>query len=313
MTRLTRREATLGLLALAAGAQVAAEEPAIRLAHLGGGVGLHYVDAGRGDPLVFVHGSLCDLTYWSGQTGPFSERFRTIAYSRRYNRPNTNVAIRGYSAVTDAHDLAGLIQALDLGPCHIVGHSYGALTALFLGVIRPGLVRTLTLAEPPAVSLLQHLPPAEAQAGKAAFTDIKEHMVAPMKSAFTAGQLVQGVRVFIDYVMQKPGAWDAMAPGAQTETLHNADEWEVMLPDGVLFPEIQPDEVRRIARPTLILSGARSYPFLGLIDQALLAYLPDRRRIVFPDANHQMWLQEPAACREAVFALCQQAPPVHSR
>jgi pimeloyl-ACP methyl ester carboxylesterase len=307
MTLLTRRAAALSLLSLAAARAAHAdnEERPVRLARLKGGVGLHYVEAGSGQPLVLVHGSLGDLTYWSGQVGPFSERFRTIAVSRRYNRPNTNAAIRGYSAVIDAQDLAQLIQTLELGPCHIVGHSYGALSALFLGATRPDLVRTLTLAEPPAVSLLQHLPDPYAQAGRSAYADIQVHMVAPMKAAFTAGRMVEGVRIFIDYVLGKPGSWDAMSPATQRETLYNADEWEVLLPDGELFPQIGPEEVRRIACPALILSGARSYSFLGLIDQALLAFLPRQRRIVFPDAGHQMWLQEPVACREAVFELCQ--------
>jgi pimeloyl-ACP methyl ester carboxylesterase len=312
MPLVSRRDATLALVALAgtAGARAADEERPLKLARLGNGVGLHYIEAGQGEPLVLVHGSLSDLTYWSGQVGPFSARFRTIAYSRRYNRPNTNAAIKGYSALTDAHDLARLIQGLELGPCHIVGHSYGALTALFLGAARPDLVRTLTLAEPPAVSLLAYLPGPAAQAGKDAFADIHTRMVEPMKAAFTAGRLVDGVRTFIDYVFGKAGAWDAMPAAAQMQTLYNADEWEVMLPEGELFPQIRPQEVRRIARPTLILSGARSYPFLGLIDQALVAYLPRQHRVVFPEAGHQMWLQEPVACREAVFELCRQAPPV---
>lgn len=305
MSRYNRREALLGLTALALSPHVHADPDAVRLARIGGNVGLHYIEAGQGDPLVFVHGSLSDLTYWQGQIGPFSERFHTLAYSRRYNRPNTNAAIRGYSAVTDAQDLAALITTLKLGPCHIVGHSYGALTALFLAVTHPGLIRTLTLTEPPAISLLQHLPAPYTQAGNTAYTDIQEHMVAPMKVAFSSGHLAAGVRIFFDYVMQKPGAWDSLPAAAQTQTLQNVDEWEVMLPDGVLFPPVPPDELRRFTLPTLILSGERSYPFLGLIDQALLAYLPQRHRITFPNAGHQVWLQEPAACRQAVFELCQ--------
>jgi pimeloyl-ACP methyl ester carboxylesterase len=138
-------------------------------------------------------------------------------------------------------------------------------------------------------------------------------MVTPMKAAFTVGRFAEGVRIFIDYVLGKPGSWDAMSPADQMQTLYNADEWEVILPDGELFPELRPEEVRRIARPALILSGARSYPFLGLIDQALLTLLPQQRRIVFPEAGHQMWMQEPVACREAVFELCRQAPPVRGR
>ncbi len=56
----------------------------------------------------------------------------------------------------------------------MIGHSYGALTALFLAVKHPELVRALVLAEPPAVSLLSHLPGEKAQTGKAMFEDIQQ-------------------------------------------------------------------------------------------------------------------------------------------
>ncbi|ELS50300.1 putative Type II thioesterase [Streptomyces viridochromogenes Tue57] len=43
-------------------------------------------------------------------------------------------------------DTAGLIQALDLAPCHVVGVSLGALIAQELAVYQPQLVRSAVLA-----------------------------------------------------------------------------------------------------------------------------------------------------------------------
>ena len=54
-----------------------------------------------------------------------------IAYSRRYNYPNNNAEIPDHSAIVEARDLAALLDALKLERVHIVGYSYGALTALF--------------------------------------------------------------------------------------------------------------------------------------------------------------------------------------
>ncbi|HEV2362804.1 MAG TPA: alpha/beta hydrolase [Caulobacteraceae bacterium] len=299
-----RRNWVAGLVAAALPlpASAASAEPAVKVVDIGGGVGLHYLEAGRGPALVFIHGSLGNLFYWSDQIGPFSERFRTIAYSRRYNYPNTNAAVSGYSAIVDAEDLAGLILKLGLAPCHVVGHSYGAFTALVLATRRPDLVRAVTLAEAPAMSLLQHVPPPDTDAGRAMFADVNARMVAPMVAAFSEGRREDGVRVFIDYVLG-PRAWEAMSPLDKAETLREAEEWDVMLPHGELFPEVAPAAVSAVRLPTLLLSGARSYPFLRLIDEALLALLPQRRHIVFPKAGHQMWLQEPDACRRAVFDL----------
>src|SRR5215831_12658775 len=115
------------------------------------GVELHYVERGKGVPVLFIHGTLGDYSVWDGQLGPFAERYRVVAYSRRYNYPNTNKLRPQHSAVVEAEDLAAFIKKLDLGKVHVVGHSYGGYAALFLAARHPELVRTLTLAEPPVV------------------------------------------------------------------------------------------------------------------------------------------------------------------
>src|SRR5262245_25518102 len=123
----------------------------LRKVTVGDGVELHYVEAGKGVAVLFVHGTLGDYAIWDGQLGSFAETYRAVAYSRRYNYPNTNKLRPRHSAVVEAEDLAAFIKKLDLGKVHVVGHSYGAYTALFLAVSHPDLVRTLTLAEPPLV------------------------------------------------------------------------------------------------------------------------------------------------------------------
>ena len=108
--------------------QRAASVPALKEATLPSGVTLHYVEQGSGAPVIFVHGSLSDYSYWQGEVGPFAEKYHAIAYSRRYDYPNNNPTVSKYSAVTDADDLADLIKTLQLGKANIIGHSYGALT-----------------------------------------------------------------------------------------------------------------------------------------------------------------------------------------
>src|SRR2546430_1114455 len=59
----------------------------------------------------------------------------------------------------DIQDLASLIDKLDLGPVHLVGHSWGAFVCLWLSIRRPELVRSLVLAEPPFLPLFVSSPP----------------------------------------------------------------------------------------------------------------------------------------------------------
>src|SRR5690242_19161175 len=94
------------------------------------GVDLASVERGRGDPVLFVHGSLGDYRLWGGQLAPFGEQYRAVAYSRRYHWPNAQPAEGAtYPVAQHVADLGALIEALDLAPAHIVGSSYGALTA----------------------------------------------------------------------------------------------------------------------------------------------------------------------------------------
>lgn len=278
----------------------AVDRPEFKTADIGHGITLQYVEEGTGTPLIFVHGSLTDYGYWKKQVETFSQHYRAIAYSRRYNFPNVNPARSGYSAIVDANDLVAFIKKLGLGKVDIIGHSYGALTALFLAQKHPELVRKLVLADPPAVSLLTHLPAGQAKLGDATFADIQRRMVAPMKVAFRHGDRDAGVAIFIDYVFDDAHAWQRMPESDRQDTLRNAREWDIMMTTGQLFPAIEPDAIRKIKVPVLIMSGAKTYPFLTLIDRELARLLPNNQYLVIPGAGHQMWYQRPNICSHAV-------------
>ena len=82
------------------------------------GARLEYTDAGRGEPLVFVHGSLEDLRIWRRQVELFSAHYRVIAYSRRYHHPNAAPGDGDpvYTASLHAADLADLIENAEPRP-----------------------------------------------------------------------------------------------------------------------------------------------------------------------------------------------------
>ena len=272
---------------------------------IGGGITLHYVEQGNGSPLILIHGSLSDMTYWQGQMEPLAKRYRVIAYSRRYNWPNQNPARSGYSAETDAEDLAKFIAALHLGKVYVIGHSYGALATLFLLTRHPELVKAAVLAEPPLVPLLRDLPPPETSNGRALYDDIQAHMVSPMKFEFGQGRTEAGTSAFIDYVFHDPQGWQKLNAASRADTLKDAHEWDVMMANGNLFPEIPRSKLKAIHVPLLIMSGGQSPQFLNLIGKELAHILPDSESVVFQDSGHQMWMQHPNEARadaEAFFA-----------
>jgi hypothetical protein len=57
---------------------------ALRKLPIGDGVALHYVELGKGDPIIFVHGTTGDYSVWMEQLEAFAEKgYRAITYSRR--------------------------------------------------------------------------------------------------------------------------------------------------------------------------------------------------------------------------------------
>ena len=254
-------------------------------------VELHYVERGKGIPVVFVHGSLGDYSTWDAQIGPFAESYRAIAYSRRYNYPNTNQPRPNHSALVEAEDLTGFFKALDLQKVHIVGHSYGAYAALFLAVKHPELVRTLTLAEPPVVFAGQRV------------DEAKERLVTRARAAFAKGEPEEGVRTIVN--SSRDGTYDKIPEPFRKRLLRNSKELEALVTSENMYPPVDPAAVRKLTVPTLLLSGAKSQPSQKAIDDELERLLPEkgRQRVVIPDADHSMWFQQPEACRKAVLAF----------
>ena len=119
------------------------------------GAELHYVIQGEGELVVLVHGSLGDYRAWANQVPVLAERYRVVAYSRRFHFPARGEGAVGvYTVAQHAADLAALIERLDLGPVHLVAESYGASVALLCAHHRPHLVRSLVIGEPPLVHWL---------------------------------------------------------------------------------------------------------------------------------------------------------------
>jgi non-heme chloroperoxidase len=262
------------------------------------GVRLEYVEQGQGDPLVLVHGSLCDFRYWHFQMEPFSQKYRTIAYSRRYHYPNVWVGDgRDYSAKLHAEDLAAILRGLGLGPVHLVAASYGAYTALFLSIKYPTLVQKLVLAEPPILQWLQNIPGAPPLAAK-----FIKNAWEPARQAFGSGDLEKGVRLFVSGVVGQ-GAFDTLPPPVQHMMLDNAEEMkaETLAPD--YLPSLTREEVGQIQAPTLLLTGEHSPKMFLLIMDELERFLPNNERRTIPDASHALAAGNPKAYNQTVLAF----------
>lgn len=276
--------------------QATAQPPAcvsnIKTADINGTI-LHYIECGEGEPLVLVHGSLGDYRTWISQIGAFSKEYRVISYSRRYHYPNPwPQNATDFTANIHAKDLVAFIQALHLDKVHLVGHSYGGLTTLLVAQDKPELIRSLTLGEAAAQSLT-----VTSSEGKSVFQNFMQHSVRPSHKAFEQGNIEEGVRLFINGVLGE-GPYENMPPIAHIFMLENAREMKGQIKglndEGIdFFPALTCNDAKQIPVPTLLLDGEVSPRFLGMINDALQRCLPNNKRVLIPEASHDLRIQEP--------------------
>lgn len=275
----------------------AGEVPTARLT-LPAGVVLAYVQAGEGEPLVFVHGGGKDLRYWRQQVAPFARHFRVVAYSRRHSAPHLNAPPGdAHTPRTDADDLRALMDALDLAPAHVVAASIGGVAALTLALQCPEAFRSLVLAEPPV------LPLADATAeGAALYREFLRDVFAPAAAAFRGDESTAAMRGIVDGFLGA-GTFDALPDRARARVLQNARDWEAHVRSPEPFPALPRAALAALRVPTLMLTGTRTTRLHALVDDQLAALLPDVRRVHVPDATHDLWADAPAFCRDAALAF----------
>lgn len=261
------------------------------------GVELHYLERGKGIQVIFVHGGLDDYRYWKSQMEPFSQRYRVIAYSRRYNFPNNNPMTRlDHSATVEAEDLAALIKSLKLGRVHIVGASYGAYTALFLALRYPETVRTLILAEAPVLRLAENKPQ-----GMALYEEFMANLWRPAGEAFRGGDKEQALKLTVEYFVGK-GAFDQVPEALRQGWRDNLLEWQALTTSRDALPVLRLRDFKRIKAPTLMLSGERTLNIHKFVDGELRPLLR-AERVIIPNASHDMWSEYPEVCRQAALAF----------
>jgi 3-oxoadipate enol-lactonase len=108
------------------------------------GIDLYYEVQGSGDPLLLIAGFACDHTIWSLVLPTLAARYRVIVFDNRgIGRSSGAETVTSIRQMAD--DAAGLLDALEVRPVHIAGHSMGGLIAQELALAHPELVQSLLL------------------------------------------------------------------------------------------------------------------------------------------------------------------------
>jgi pimeloyl-ACP methyl ester carboxylesterase len=101
------------------------------------GISLHYQRIGEGPDLVLIHGLSGNLAVWHLKMVPIlRDHYRVLTYDLR-GHGYSDYPPTGYSVEDMANDLTDLLDELGIDRAPLIGHSYGADTALYQALKRP--------------------------------------------------------------------------------------------------------------------------------------------------------------------------------
>ena len=276
-----------------------------RIAEVGHGIKLTYLDVGTGPPVVLVHGSCTNYESWESTVGPFSERgFRAVSYSRRCSTPNNNPGdIRQDTIPNNAEDLAGLIEVLGIKPAHVVGLSRGGEIAIYFAHKHQDMLRTLTLIEAPVAAAIG-LDDATSRSKVLLFflSHPRTSMMLrgflgtlkPAMKALNRGDSTGAARAMWDSVLG-PGAFDKFPESRKKRIVDNISELHQFdYPEiGMTSYRLTSDEIRKITVPTLIMGGENTHPVYKRMNDSLLKTIPKSEEAIIPGKGHGSPIENP--------------------
>jgi len=219
------------------------------------GATVSYETCGRGPALVLVHGAFSDhRTNWEFVRPLLEKRFTLYAVARR-GRGETD-ATEGHSLDDESKDVAAVVRAVGQ-PVFLLGHSYGAQTALAATSQLADRVRKLVLYEPPR-------PPV---AAKTTLARLEELATGGDWEGFS-------VTFFRDLLL---------IPSDELDALRATELWPPILNDAkaslgdiraLIRYDFDPERFRELRVPVMLQIGTESPRQLYVTD-ALAAVIPD--------------------------------------
>jgi pimeloyl-ACP methyl ester carboxylesterase len=147
--RICRAAASVALIAMCATlvdpGRALAQAPQDKFAEVNG-VKLHYLIAGKGDPVVLLHGFAESSHMWLPLISKLADRHTVIAPDLRGFGQSSTPA-DGYTKAAMARDIHALLQSLKYDRIRLVGHDIGLMVAYAYAAQYPAEVDRIVLME----------------------------------------------------------------------------------------------------------------------------------------------------------------------
>jgi pimeloyl-ACP methyl ester carboxylesterase len=245
---------------------------------------LAYRRAGHGPPLLLLHGGWSDGRDWQPQLASLCDEFDVIAWDAPgcggSSDPDGPMTIADYAGA-----VADLVDALEVGPVHLCGLSFGGGLALAVYARHPEIVRSLVLVSAYA-GWKGSLPPEEVGARLERLRSELGRPPAEWIDGYLPGFFAQPVPADV-LALVRSVMLDVRAVGTEAMLSAFADA------------DLR-DVLPTVAVPTLVLHGSADVRSPRPVAEALHAGIPGSRLVVLPGVGHVINLEDPDAFDAAV-------------
>jgi pimeloyl-ACP methyl ester carboxylesterase len=260
-----------------------------------GDVELYVHERGEGRPIVALHGGPgLDGSVWFPGLDPVAERgYRVLAPDHRGNGRSDAGDPAQWTVPQMADDVEALIDALALENVVVIGWSFGSFVAQS-HMVRHGsagaYVLMGTIAEPGALANVHHeLATFEPESLRRQVTASWE-LEATVATAEEAQQLSRDQIPF--HVADPTGPLVAQL-AADDRVVYRPEVLRHFAADGEYGMLDLREELRRVERPTLVLSGAHDRTTPAVSAHELVSILPRCEEVILPGSAHMLPYEEP--------------------
>ncbi len=231
-------------------------------------------------PAIAIHCSLASSGAWAGIAERLADRLTLTAFDLPGHGRSGDWRGEG-----DFLDLATRIAASFVETqVDLLGHSFGAVTALNLAIAAPEAIRTLTLIEPVLFAAAKGHPE----------WDEHQRNMAMFEAALAAGDSEAAAETFTR-VWGTGVDWDRMSSGNRADITRRIGLIKAGNPalyddsGGILVP----GALETLEMPVLLIRGDRSPAIVERIAEEIAARLPDVGVATVPGAGHMVPITHP--------------------
>jgi haloalkane dehalogenase len=258
---------------------------------------MHYVDEGKGRPVLFVHGTPTWSFEYRHLVRALSSSFRCIAPDHLGFGLSERPADLRYSAEEHARNLAEFADLLSLQDFDLVVHDYGGPIGLPLALGRPGRVRRLVLLNTwmwrfdDDADMRKKARIAGSALGRFLYRRLNLSLRVIVPSAYGDRQKLtraihrQYLSVFPDAESREKVLW-ALARG--------------LLGEGEFYESLWQQHARLSGLAALIVWGMKDTAFRPHLLERWKTILPQARVVALPNSGHWPHEEEPEAVIKAV-------------